>query len=382
MNSKVIGSGLLIAGTCIGAVTIVLPLSLMPLGSIGLLCMLVATACIVYMSGMVIFEIARSFPFGLDLSQMVSKTLGPWSGRLVEVLFYVLLYCLMSAYMTGGSALIAEQGTTHIIGIVIWAFIGQLLLMIGIRAQDFVNRLFVGVLLLCYCVFIVSSLQHINISNMVSVPHVQTISSVAILATAFGFHVIIPSVRDYMGDDSKAHKQSLIIGLAIPFLLYLIWCFALYGLLPFNGAFGLKALSNSKNSFLHITEFLYRLQPSKLIPLSVSGFMLTSILSSYIGIALSLFHALGAYIDKMGIKVNDGWRSLIVLVPPAIFAILKPGGFMLALQYAAVIIAIISFIIPSIMLYKIKSGNLTLKVKAMLLTNIIYACFIVISCLV
>lgn len=378
MNSKVFGSGLLIAGTCIGAVTIVLPLSLLPLGSVGVVAMLTLTALLVYLSAAFVFEVSRSFPRGTDLAAMASSLIAPWAGKAVQFLFCLLLYCLLAAYMAGGAALIAENGSLHNLGIIAWAVLGFILLVVGIRAQDLINRFLICGLLICYAVFLISSAEHVSLAKIAAVPYVSGIKSIAVLSTAFGFHVIIPSLRDYMGDEVIAHKQALIIGLAVPFLLYLVWCLTLYGLLPYKGELGLLKLSHASNSFLHISDYLYKLQPSQIIPVSVFCFMLTSILSSYIGIALSLFQSLGRYCERF--KLALCYRALLVLIPPALFAIIQPNGFVIALQYAAIIIAIISLLLPVVMVYKVrqKSGQSS-RMNLTLLLIVLYAFMVVYS---
>lgn len=341
MNSKVLGSAMLIAGTCVGAVMLVLPLSLLELGSFGVFFMLLASAGLMYYSGTLVFEVAMQFPRGTDLSGMAAKLLGSWVGVAVNVLFSLLLYCLLALYLTGGAALIAEHGSMHMLGLLIWAALGLIFLVFGMKTQDFLNRVFVFSLIISYLLFVGGASQHVVIKQVVQVPFIKFWPSVAILATAFGYHVIIPSLRDYLGSDVRLYKQALALGLAMPLVLYLIWCFSLYGLLPYNGKFGLLHLSHAANSYLHIEGYLAKLLPSKLIPISLTVFMLTSIVSSYVGIALSLMQAIT---NKL--KLPTLLRAFVVIVPPAMFAIIKPGGFLIALHYAAIIVALISLLLP------------------------------------
>lgn len=375
MNSKVIGGSLLIAGTCVGAVTIVLPLSLLPLGSYGVAIALFATLALVYYSGLILFEVTRHFPNGADLSEMASNILGHWVGILVQLLFLLLLYCLLSAYMTGGSALLSDMGVKHDFGIIVWCIMGLLLLISGIKFQDFLNRLLLFILVISYIVFVSVATSFVSVKNMISVPYDSTFSSLPVLATAFGYHVIIPSIRDYVGDNVKDQKTVLLIGLSIPFLLYLFWCYALYGLLPFNGELGLLNLSKMPNSFLYVSDHLKQLHNSNVISLSISGFMFSSIFSSYIGIAISLYQSLTRNI-KTCFFSNTFSKSILVLLPPALFALFQPGGFLVALKYAAIIISIISLIIPVLMVYKLRCKKGVLKNLGLILI-FIYASLLI-----
>lgn len=341
MNSKVLGSALLIAGTCVGAVMLILPLQLLELGSFGVFTVLCLTQVLMYYSGLFIFQVALTFPKGTDLAGMAASLFAPWVGRLVNLLFLLLLFCLLALYLTSGSALIAESGPWHAYGILLWAILGIGFLIFGMRAQDWLNRIFMLLLVLSYCLFVGSSAMHVRLDYMVGVPFQNFWPSVAVVATAFGYHVIIPSLRDYLGDDVKYYKQTLRLGLAIPLVLYLVWCFSLYGLMPYSGEIGLLKLSQTSNSYLHIRDYLFAAIANPIISTSVFVFMLTSILSSYIGIAISLFQAISS--SYTGPKLL---RALIVILPPAIFAIVQPGGFLLALKYAALIVALISLILP------------------------------------
>ena len=373
MNSKVIGSALLIAGTCIGAVMIVIPITLLPLGSFGVFAMLVISQLLMAYSGILIFEVAATFPKGTDLAAMASAIIGPWAGSLVNMLFSLLLYCLLASYLTGGSALLAESGPWHNWGIGFWAVLGVLFLMLSMRAQDWLNRLFMLLLVVSFIAFVGGASQHLRLVNITSVPFTSFWPSIAVLATAFGYHVIIPSLRDYLDNDIGLYKQTLFLGLSVPLVLYVVWCFSLYGLLPYHGEFGLLHLSQMSNAFIHIQDYLSQLLASRLIPISMFIFMLTSILSSYVGIALSLMQAVS---NKF--KINVGFRSMVVILPPAVFAILMPGSFLLTLKYAALIVAIISLFLPVVMVVR-SQLNLTLARKLSLAIIVLYGFAVIYS---
>lgn len=375
MSSKIIGSALLIAGTCIGAVMLVMPLTLLPLGSYGVFGLLFVSAGLMYYSGVLIFNLLQAFPKGTDLAGMATKVFGKWAGILVDLLFTLLLYCLLSMYLTGATSLITESGVWHNLGIGFWALFGLLFLVFGMRVQDLLNRWLMLFLVLSYLVFVGSASNYVTTGNLLGVPFTGFWPSLAVIATAFGYHVIIPSLRDYLGSEIKYYPKALMLGLLLPLVLYLVWCFSLYGLLPYSGKLGLLHLSGVKNSFFHISDYLVQILHNKLIPISLILFMFTSIISSYVGIAISLMQAVSSKCSY-----HRFIKALIVIAPPALFAVLVPGGFLIALHYAAIIVAVISLILPALMTIKARQCQ-TFKTKIGVIIILIYGAAVIYSSL-
>jgi tyrosine-specific transport protein len=90
-------------------------------------------------------------------------------------------------------------------------------------------------------------------------------------------------------------------------------------------------------------------------------FSFFAIVTSFLGITLSLSNFLA---DGLKVKKTKKGRlgvTLLTFGPPLLFVLIYPRGFIMALQYAGVFVALISGILPSLMAWK---GRYILKKHA------------------
>lgn len=120
----------------------------------------------------------------------------------------------------------------------------------GIRAVDYVNRGLMFGKLGTYFFLVILILPFISTHNLVS-GHMQRLlssSSISITIVAFGCIMIIPSLRTYFDNDIPALRKAIFIGMLIPLLCYIAWDMVIMGVIPLNGAFGLKQIMHSSGS--------------------------------------------------------------------------------------------------------------------------------------
>lgn len=77
-----------------------------------------------------------------------------------------------------------------------------------------------------------------------------------ILITSFGYASIIPSLRDYFGDDIRSLKRVILLGSLIPLICYIVWDAVIMGVVSREGENGLLALMNSDHATSGLTEAL------------------------------------------------------------------------------------------------------------------------------
>jgi tyrosine-specific transport protein len=154
MFGKTLGGALLVAGTCIGAGMLSLPVAtsaagLVPTVGAFLLCWIIMTLTALYM-----LEVSLCFPEETNLISMAHSTLGK-GGELIAWLSYVFfLYAVMTAYTAGGSEILSNylgflnlsDKNITILLCGIFAFI----VFLGTLFVDWMNRLLVMGLILCY----------------------------------------------------------------------------------------------------------------------------------------------------------------------------------------------------------------------------------------
>lgn len=358
MNSKLIGGILLVVGTTIGAGMLALPVATAQLGFWGSLVLLVACWAVMTACAFLFLEVNLWLPPNSNLVSMAGATLGKAGQGVAWVVYLVLLYSIICAYIAGGGDLFhyilatsgvqISQGLSSILFTVIFGAV----VYFGIRSVDYVNRglMFgkLGALLLLICLI----LPFITSTNLSSgeFKHIIAPSSLTVTAVSFGCLMIIPSLRTYFGTDVKTLRKAILIGTLIPLVCYIAWDMVIMGVIPLDGTPGLRPMlnSNSTNSDLvsALTSILHKDTVTIITKFFTSICMATSFLS--VSLSLSDFLADGFKVKKQGLSGN----ALIMgatFIPPIALVLFYPNAFLLGLQFAGISVFILMILLPPLM---------------------------------
>ena len=364
INHKVMGGSLLVSGTCIGAGAIALPINLIGWGSVGALTILSVTWLVMACAGMLVYEANLSFPEGTNLTKMTEVIFGDGVAIIVVAMFLGLLYALLAAYITGGSFLVYSQLVSSAksvspISASLWALIGIIVITLGVAWLDYINRFFMALLIGSYLCFAFITMPHIELVQVWSIPYHRGIDAISIVMTAFGYQVIVPSLRSYMGQSSKKMTAVIGLGTLVPLFVYLIWCMIVYGVIPYQGDLGLLRLSSMSNASLQLPLVLARLHKGHMLIGLIDLFMFAAIVSSFIGLALSLCDFMRDLLRRYDIVLSQLVLALLTILPPFVFSLLYPGGFSLALKYAGFFVACINLLLPAAMVMRLRYGRVS-----------------------
>ena len=361
MNERVWGMILLVAGTSVGAGMLAMPLSTAENGLILSIVLMLWLWSVMLASALCLLEVSLSLPAGTNLISMASYTLGPCGRWLVWGLYLGLLYALNAAYMDGLMAIL-QAGLTQILHHTIsTGYIGLGLLMVfmyvlyaGMRHMDYLNRCLMLGLILSYGVLLLGLMPAIQADALLHLDSAKLGSSLPILIVAFGFHIVIPSLRHYGQENSKTMVKALVIGSVLPLLFYIGWQIAILGVLPLSGHHGLLALLKSGQPATELAQALagHLAQPG--VTIAANWFSSFAIATSFIGVSISLFDffADGLKWDKKNLQ-GLGILAL-TFMPPAICAVFYPNGFMYALRYGGAFVAVLLGILPATMVWRIR----------------------------
>ena len=100
---KFIGSVLIVIGTCVGAGLLALPVTTSPGGFINSVLVLTGTWVVMTIGAFYMLEIVQWFPRGSNLISIARATMGPKGAGLTWLVFLILNYALLSAYISGAS---------------------------------------------------------------------------------------------------------------------------------------------------------------------------------------------------------------------------------------------------------------------------------------
>jgi tyrosine-specific transport protein len=376
MNGRLFGAILLIAGTSIGAGMLALPVLTSKAGFIPSTLLFIAVWLFALFTALLVLEVNLWFKGDVNLITMAKATLGKYGEWVTWISFLLLLYSLTAAYLTGSATTITCE-VVSLFGIHIPTYLEPLPLIIifsffiyfGTRSLDFFNRICMVILVISYFGLITAVAPHTDLGLIKESDFSYIFISIPVVITSFGFHVVIPVLSTYLKQDVKALKKAICIGSFIPLIVYIIWEFMILSVIPKEGQFGLKTICEEGSM---VAASLANRFDNQLITTFASLFSFFAIITSFLGVSLSLANFLK---DGFKIKENKKGNLLVILltfVPPLLFQMFYPRGFILALMWAGVIVAVLHGILPAVMvhvgrkqkrdnvLYRVNCGNFAL----------------------
>ena len=234
-DHKVFGGILLILGTCLGGAILALPISNAYTGfGISSIYLLSVWAVMTFCS-ILILEVNLLFKPGTNLLTMSKETLGITGQIVTGLSYFLLLYNLLSAYISGGSGIIlsivnlAGINLTETFAAIVFVIIFGLIVFSRMHRLDIVNRALILVKLILFLLIILFSFRAISFDGLIASSGYYSKGILMVLSTSFGFGVIIPSLRVYLDSDPFKLRVAVIMGAFIPLIVYLVWDLVLMG---------------------------------------------------------------------------------------------------------------------------------------------------------
>ncbi len=362
-SRRIFGGMLMILGTCVGAGMLAIPIvSAHESFRLSALLLVIAWFCMT-VGALAVLEVNLWFKPGSNLVSMAEGTLGAWGKTITSLLYLLLMYSLISAYLSSASGVL-ETFLDAFYGDVSRAFSTVMTLLVlgsvvyaGMGAVDVANRLFMTIKLFIFALIVMVLAPNLRVEKLLEGDFMIRNSAFIVMVTSFGYATILPTLREYLSSDRKALQWIVLIGSLIPFAIFLIWLCVVQGVLPREGAHGLMAMAESDNSsaklmlaITHVAEYDWM---KYIASIFVSVYVLTSFLS--VSISLADFIADGLK------KTKKGWSGVLIHVlcflPPLLVVLLKPGIFITALAYAGIWCIALLVILPLLMLYSGRYKN-------------------------
>ncbi len=354
-RGSVLGSALLIAGCCIGAAMLGLPVLTALAGFQPSVLMFVIAWLFMTATGLLLTEVNITFGDKAGIVTMAERTLGP-SGKILSwLLFLFLFYSIMLAYVVGSGSLISAIAFESL-GLFMQPWQGSLvcvalfgvLIYTGTAQVDYFNRILMIGLLVAYIGLVTLGSSHVKTKYLSHVDWSHAWYVIPPMIISFGFHNLVPSLSYYMGTENPDRlKKAIYLGSGIPLVIYLIWEYTILGIIPVEGDAGFRqALEQGDMA----TKVLRAAVGSNWVVTLAEAFGFFAVVTSLLGVALSFVDFLSD-----GLKINRDSRGrailcALTLIPPYIIGITYPGVFLHALNYAGAFGAVILFgIIPAIM---------------------------------
>ncbi len=205
--AKVIGGILLIIGTSIGGGLLALPMATAGGGFLHSLWLFLGAWLLTLFGAFYILEVNLWLPPHTNMVSMARATLGKSGQIFTWIIYLLLLYALLSAYIAGGSDLVGfylkkiHMPFAHDLSAPIFVIIFGVIIHLGIKTVDRANRVLMSIKIIAYLLLIVFTLPHVQLERLQQGAPRLLAGAVMVVVTSFGYATIIPSLRSYFDNN-------------------------------------------------------------------------------------------------------------------------------------------------------------------------------------
>lgn len=362
-HATVFGGAMIIAGTAIGAGMFANPTATAGIWFSWSILVFLYTWFCMWASGLMIVEASVHYPPQASFATIVKDLLGhQWNiinGLSVAFVLYILIY----AYITSGGGLTAgylnqflpalgfEFGQTS--GSLIFCVIFALFVWLSTKAVDRMTTILIIGMVVSFVLSmgdLLGSVKSEILFNRIAQGEQQYLPYLLMALPAclvsFGYHGNVPSLMKYFQGDVKKVTRAITLGSLIALVIYLLWQFAIHGNLPRaefapviakDGDIG--ALLTALNSYIQ-TDFVAKM---------LNAFAYMALTSSFLGVALGLFDYISDLLKLSDDRLGRTKAVLFTFVPPLLFSLNAPFGFVTAIGFAGLAATIWAVIVPALL---------------------------------
>ena len=348
----------IVAGTTIGAGMLAMPLAAAGVGFGVTLALLFCLWGLMCYTALLLLEVYQHVPADTGLGTLARRYLGRYGQWATGFSMLFLMYALTAAYMSGAGELLASSlsewlslSVSPTTGVLLFTLVAGGVVCIGTALVDLFNRFLFSAKLIFLIVMLALLMPHVHKVNLLTLPLEKglALSAIPVIFTSFGFHGSVPSIVSYMNGNVQKLRWVFITGSAIPLVAYIFWQLATLGSIDSTTFFGLMANSAGLNGLL---QALRDVVASPHVELAVHLFADLALATSFLGVTLGLFDYLADLFNRRNNAAGRLQTGAITFLPPLAFALFYPRGFVMALGYAGVALAVLALLIPSLLAWQ------------------------------
>jgi tyrosine-specific transport protein len=355
--SRIIGALLLIVGTSVGGGMLALPLATASLGFWPACVYLLLTWLVMTAGALLIMEVNSWLPVNSHLISMAAHTIGRTGQVLTWLMYLLLLYSLLAAYIAGGQDVLINLSQNlgwHLpapFAALMFLVIFSSIVYSGIRQVDWVNRIIMLIKLgtylgLVFALFPLAKLPNFPLHQNLLLAGAPVLM---VMITAYGFAIIVPSLRYHLNDNLRILRRVLWIGSFIPLVLYILWEALIFSVLPATGPDSLASISQSSTPIAALMQSLNHVSAHSSLGWFANIFTSVCVVTAFLGVSLALFDFLAD-----GLSMHKNGRSglslyLLTFIPPLILVFIGKRVFLYALSLGGVFCVFLLMLLPSLM---------------------------------
>lgn len=347
---------LLVAGTCIGAGMVSLPLKLAKIGVIPSIVMIILTWLFTYYCSLIYVELVlhskhydttKSFP--LEFSGKKAKWIEDW-------VIILLSYAGLAAYINGCASILRElicYDNLFLLQTFLTIFIVVLFFFPTNWIKEFNSVAFIifMALLLFILLKMITCIHFSNIPFIISGHTSEIPGMISLVFVSFGCQVVFYVIKEYCNNDVVMIQKAFFYGTLIPAILYILWsCTVLSIIYGHNSSF----FNNMVTGDIAVGDLITELSQCfnfKGLQILVYWIMIFTILTSIIGVGLGLYMKMQKKLEKK-ISYARIIAIFITILPPYVISVSVPNAFTVTLQFAGALLIIISVLMPTYLYFK------------------------------
>jgi tyrosine-specific transport protein len=254
-DSRFFRSTSVLIGTIVGAGIFGLPYAFAQSGFLIGMAYLAVMAVLFFLINLCYAEVILRTHEKLEIAGYAEKYLGKKGKVLITISLILGIFSALIAYTIGVGefldALLTPVigGSPFIWSLVFWALASSLIL----KGIGIVSRLEAGMTLFLMAVVIFVFFQawpYVQIENLKTIYWSKFLFPYGAVLFSMCGAVAIPTMRRILGDQAHLLKKSLALGMIIPIIIYVLFCFAIVGVTGVNTSetalIGLKAVTGGK----------------------------------------------------------------------------------------------------------------------------------------
>ncbi len=329
----------LVAGTCIGAGMLALPVATSLQGFFPAIVMMIVCWAFMTLTALLILEVTLWMQEGAHLVTLSGKVLGSWGKAVAWVTYLFIGYASLVAYVAGGGTQIS-YACFDFFDIIIPKWWGCVIFVVVFGSIVYFSKVIIGrINSILFISLIVSYVGMIwfggrevdfDLLSRQEWSGKGLLLMTPLMLTAFSFPGIVPSLVPYLHRRVNILRGAIIVGTLITVVIYVIWQGLVLGTVPLEGAHGLAAAFVKGEP---ATQSIRLAVKSPIVSFIAEYFSFFAMVTSFLGISWSLYDFLadGLNISPAGWK-NDLFLVSLIVFPVLFFAISYARAFIVALE--------------------------------------------------
>lgn len=338
---KILHSSLLVAGTSIGAGLLALPMTSVNIG-IGLLTVTILLMLFVgYHASMMVVRLNEIYQTPASVVDIAKKHGDKLTFGMLSASFYGLSFAVLTAYFSALADTVSKNWSLNYNGVVIACGCG-LFLCLCLKETVFANLNSVFVLLLVG--IIVTAVLTIGFSNVPSklIAHPQwreVPTFLPVIFCSFVMQMVCPHVYAYLEHDVRKVRWAILIGLLLIVGVYLSWTVCVLTKIFETDAEFFRQMQAHNVSVGELTRFLCKASGSDVIETLLRFLTVFGIITSAIGVAIGMMHAIGTHMPKSVARI-------VICFVPTVINFLCPNAFVAIFAIVGVICTVFAVFGP------------------------------------